>query len=272
MWGGFDVSEEIESQDIVGEETVRRTRLETEALVLGYAMSRLDEAYLSERGLSGWQQAYREAAAALCEPAASFNNLRDEFDPVHPNSRKGWRNRPLRPTRLRVIDELQGVSDDALLELVARILSRDEEAVAEAVDALAVVTRIPHNVAERLLTGRRAEEFFLENARRLTQIEPADLVDQRQQACGFDFGVRGEPHLAFEVKGLKPLRGGIQFTDREWREAKSRRGDYRLVVVGNLAAEPVARVFPDPYAGLGASCTWQTSVAAVWRSVVSVID
>lgn len=259
-------------QDTERTEEVTRTRLETEALVLGYAMSRLDAVYLSGRGLHGWQEAYREAAAALSEPPASFNNLRDEFDPVHPNSRKGWRNRPLRPTRLRIIDELQDVSDDALLELVSRILSRDEEAVAEAVDALAVVTRIPHNVAERLLTGRRAEEFFLENVKRLTQIEPADVVDCRQQACGFDFGVRGEPRLAFEVKGLKPLRGGIQFTDREWREAKSRRGNYRLVVVGNLAAEPVARVFTDPYAGLEASCTWQTSVAAVWRSVVSVAD
>jgi hypothetical protein len=258
------------SKDVVGELNTGRTRLETEALVLGYAMSRLDESYLSGRGLQGWQQAFHEAAAALSEPPASFKNLRDEFDPVHSNPRKGWRHRPLRPTRLRVIDELQEVSDDALLELVARILGRDEEAVAEAVDALAVVTRIPHNVAERLLTGRRAEEFFLENAKRLTQIEPADMVDCRQQACGFDFGVRGEPRLAFEVKGLKPLRGGIQFTGREWREAKIRRDDYRLVVVGNLAAEPVAQVFPDPYGTLKASCTLQTSVTAIWRSVVSV--
>ena len=249
---------------------VKRTRLETEALILGYAMSRLDEAYLAGRGLQRWSQAYREAADALSEPAASFNNLRDEFDPIHPNSRLGWHKRPLRPTRLRVIAELQDVSDDALLELVACILRREEESIVEAVDALAIIPRTAYNVAERLLTGRRAEEFFLENASRLVQVHLSEILDLRQAACGFDFGVRGQPHLAVEVKGLKPLRGGIQFTDREWREAKSRRDDYRLVVVGNLAAEPVAQVFPDPYGTLDASCTLQTSVTAIWRSVVSV--
>jgi hypothetical protein len=250
--------------------TLTRTRLETEALILGYAMSRLDEAYLSGRHLSRWSEAYKEAADALSEPAASFKNLRDEFDPIHPNSRLGWHKRPLVPTRLRIIAELQDVSDDALLELVSCILRREEEAIVEAVDTLAIVPRTAYNVAERLLTGRRAEEFFLQNTWMLVQTVPADIVDVRQEACGYDFGVRGEPRLALEIKGLKPLRGSIQFTDREWREAKIRRTDYRLVVVGNLAAAPSAQVFADPYGTLDTSCTLQTSVSAVWSSIVTV--
>ncbi len=249
---------------------VSRSRLETKALVLGYAMSRLDTVYLSRRGLKRWSDAYKEAAEALSEPAASFNNLRDEFDPIHSNARLGWHKRPLRPTRLRIVAELQEISDDALLELVACILRREEEPILEAVDALAFVPRTAYNVAERLLTGRRAEEFFLRNSRALVQFETADIIDRRLDACGFDFGVRQQPFLAIEVKGLKPLRGGIQFTDREWREAKSRRENYKLVVVGNLAADPVAQVFSDPYRVLNASCTLQTSVSAVWRSIVSV--
>ena len=248
----------------------KRTRLETEALVLGYAMSRLDTGYLENRKVKTWQQAYREASLALSKPPATFDNLRDEFDPIHPNQRQGWRNRPMRPTRERVVSELSEVSDEALSEMVARILQRDEEAVVEAIDALALTTKIPANVAERLLTGRRAEDYFLENSLCLVNAPPAEIVDLRLSAGGFDFGIRNHPEIAVEVKGLKLKSGGILFTDREWREARQRRQNYLLIVVGNLAAEPVAQVIPDPHSALVANCTLQTSVTAVWRSSVSL--
>jgi hypothetical protein len=244
--------------------------LEIGALVVGYAMSRLDGGYLLARGCTTWRQAYAEAGGALNEASASFKNLRDEFDPIHPNPRRGWHQRPLRPDRQRVLDELQEVSDDALLELVARVLGRDDESTAEAVDSLAVTTRVAHNVAERLLTGRRAEEYFLTHTQPLLDIAPADVIDFRQAARGFDFGIRGRDETAIEVKGLKERRGGIQFTDREWSEAKYRGGDYLLVVVGNLIAEPVAQVIPDPHSILDARCSYQKSISAVWRSVVDV--
>lgn len=251
-------------------ESVRRSRLETSALVVGYAMSRLDDNYLSARGFRTWRQAYGEAADALHEPSASFKNLRDEFDPIHPNPRRGWHRRPLRADRQRVLDELQEVSDDALLELVARILVRDDEATEEAIVSLAVTTRVAHNVAERLLTGRRAEEYFLAHTRPLLGVNACDILDFRQAARGFDFGIRGRQEKAVEVKGLKAWRGDIQFTDREWSEAKCRGDDYLWVVVGKLIAEPAAQLIPNPHARLDARCTYQKSVSAVWRSVVEV--
>ena len=156
------------------------------------------------------------------------------------------------------------------MELVARILNREEEATVEAIDSLSVVTHIAHNVAERLLTGRRAEEYFLENCNRLVGIARADLLDFRQSARGFDFGVDKRPELAIEIKGMKKMRGGIQFTDREWSEAKYRRGDYWVVIVGNLAAHPVARVIRDPYVAIEVRCSYQKSVTAIWRSTVNV--
>lgn len=251
-------------------EEFTRTRLETEALVIGYAMSRLDTKYLVAHQYQTWQDAFRDAAQSLSEPAASFKNLRDEFDPVHPNPRRGWYQRSLRPNRQRVLDEMQEVSDDALLELVRRILQHDQEATVEAIDALAVVTRRPANVAERLLTGRRAEEYFLAHCEQLIQIEANAIIDLRQSALGFDFGIAGQPERAVEVKGLKPMSGGILFTDREWSEAKYRRDNYWLIVVGNLAADPMVRVVRDPHAALTVHCTYQTSVTAVWRSTFSV--
>lgn len=247
-----------------------RTRVITEAIIIGYAMSRLDAEYLRLRQLKTWREAFQEAAAATGQPADSFNNLRDEFDPLHDNPRRGWHQRQLRPNRQRVLDDLHEVSDDGLMVLVEHILAGDRESVIEAVDALAAVPRVPHNVAERLLTGRRAEDFFLLHCQRLVHVSPADVLDLRLSAQGFDFGVKDRPEQAIEVKGLKQTRGDIQFTDREWSEAKRRQENYRLVVVANLAAEPTAKVFIDPYRHLEATSSVQTSVSVVWRSTVSV--
>src|SRR5258706_10724960 len=91
---------------------LKRTGLETEAIVIGYAMSRLDIRYLSARKFSTWKEAYREATNVFSNPIATFKNLRDEFDPIHANIRRGWQ-RPLRADRERVINELKEVSDEA---------------------------------------------------------------------------------------------------------------------------------------------------------------
>ena len=247
-----------------------RARLETEAIVIGYAMSRLNKSYYSARGFVTWKRAYAEAGAALTRPPQTFKNLRDEFDPVHSNVREGWKNRSLRSDRQRVLDELADVSDEALLELVDRILRRDESATEEAIDALAVVNKVAYNVAERLLTGRRAEEYFLEHCTSLVQVARAGILDMRQNACGFDFGVQESRDIAIEVKGIKQYSGDIQFTDREWSEAKIRRENYWVVVVGNLEAVPAPRVIRDPHAVLSVTSRFRRSIAVEWRSRVVV--
>ncbi|MEZ4726973.1 MAG: DUF3883 domain-containing protein [Caldilineaceae bacterium] len=247
-----------------------RTRLETEVIVIGYAMSRLDQQYLIARNCSTWQAAYHEAAMVLEKPPQTFNNLRDEFDPIHPNPRQGWHNRTMRASRLKVVDELQDLDDDALLALVDRILQRDEESIGEAIDSLAVVNRIAHNVAERLLTGRRAEEYFLANVQTILQISSQHLIDLRHTACGYDFGVTDEPDWAIEIKGMKETRGAIQFTDREWREAKVRKSDYWVIVIGNLAYQPVFDVFRNPHRLLTIKSRYRQTVAVDWIATVSL--
>jgi Domain of unknown function (DUF3883) len=251
-------------------EDQKRSRINTEAIIVGYAMSRLDRAYWSARNCVTWEQAYAEAASTLARPPDTFKNLRDEFDPVHSNPRRGWHQRLLRPDRQRILDELKDVSDDAILELVDHILKRDEEAVAEAVDSLAVVNRIAHNVAERLLTGRRAEEYFLHHSEPLIHVPSKDILDCRQSACGYDFGVQDRYEWAIEVKGIKQLHGAIQFTDREWSEAKLRRADYWVIVVGNLAAHPIPRIIRDPHSSLKVHSKYRQSITVEWHSTVSV--
>lgn len=247
-----------------------RKRLETVAIVVGYAMSRLDDRYLRSQGVRTWKAAFDRAAKALGVRATSLKNLRDEFDPFHGNLRKGWRHRPLRPNRQRVMGDLSEVSDDALLESVNRILGGDETATEDLLDSLIEVRPAVHNVAERLLTGRRAENLFLSNCESWAGIPRSEILDRRDSALGFDFAVTGLPERAIEVKGLKGNSGAILFTDREWSEAKVRQAEYWLVVVGNITATPAFRLLKDPQRVLTVQCRYQRSVAAVWTSRVTL--
>lgn len=247
-----------------------RKRLDAVAIVVGYAMSRLDERYLRSQGIRTWKAAFARAGKALQVQPASLKNLRDEFDPFHDNSRKGWWHRPLRANRQRVMGDLSELSDDALLECVDRILRRDETATDELLDSLVEVRSPGYNVAERLFTGRRAENLFLENCESWIGVQRPQVLDRRDSALGFDFAVEGVPGRAIEVKGLKGLSGAIQFTDREWSEAKVRRDDYWLVVVGNIEATPMFRLWKDPQRVLIAQCRYQRSVAALWTSRVTL--
>jgi hypothetical protein len=246
------------------------SKLQTEAIIVGYAMSRLDSQFLAAQRVTSWRIALERASRVLHVPASSLKNLRDEFDPFHSNPRKGWRNRPLRPSRQRVLSDLCDVSDDALLECVNRILSGDKSSADEIVESIQQVSRPAYNVAERLLTGRLAEEFFLARCQDIVGIARRRIVDHRFSAIGFDFGVRGRPEHAIEVKGIKRMKGALQFTDCEWGEAKARQKDYWLVVVGNLEGIPQAKVWRDPHASLDARCRYQTSLTASWISQVSL--
>jgi hypothetical protein len=243
-----------------------------EAIVVGYAMSRLDALFLKATGYAHWRTAFLKTGRELGIPPASIKNLRDEFDPFHPNNRQGWHKRPLRVTRQKVMGDLCDVSDEALVELVRRILAHDEEASKEVIRPIMAGPRPAANVAERLLTGRRAETYFMEHCAEALHVARRDLLDLRDSALGFDFGVRDKPQQAIEVKGIKSVKGDILFTDREWREAGIRACDYWLVVVGNLASRPVFRVWMNPRATIQAQCRYQSSVTAAWRSRVTLAN
>lgn len=244
--------------------------IETDAIIVAYAMSRLDTEFLLRFGFGSWRAAFALTGKQLGVPPASMKNLRDEFDPIHPNARQGWHKRPLRPNRQRVLGEFCDTSDEALLEIVSRILRRDPE-VEELISRPLTETRIrAENVAERLRTGRLAEEFFLTHTERICGISRPRVLDMRNEARGFDFGVSDLPALAIEVKGLKALRGDVLFTDHEWDQATRRTSDYWLIVIGSIESAPQARVIKHPVGTLQAISTLRQSTVISWRASVAV--
>jgi len=247
-----------------------KKRLEVKAIVIGYAMSRLDTVYLESFGYSTWKDAFEDASRSLGESPSNFKYLRDEFDPFHMNPRKGFRRRNIRPTRQAVLSDMRDVSDEALVALVRSLLLGKNDESMEAIDSLARLTNVTANVAERLLTGRRAEEYFLENSYAILEVEKERLLDLRNAALGYDFGVLHDANKAIEVKGMKSRKGEILFTDREWIEAKKRRCDYRVVVVANLASVPRVLVIANPFENLEIQCRYQKTITANWTTSISV--
>lgn len=167
----------------------------------------------------------------------------------------------MQPDRHRIMGQLSGASDAALLEMIDSILAHDPDAVQEVVTPLSRPAERIHDMAERLRAGRLAEAFFPDNPEKIADVSAALILDHREPARGYAFGVRKRDGIAIEVEGLKQMRGGILFTDRGWSGAKARRADDRLVVVGNIESSPVAKLSPDPTTTLRAECGYQTAIA-----------
>jgi hypothetical protein len=247
-----------------------RKLIEIDAIIVAYAMSRLDVDFLKRFSYKSWQEAFKDTGACLGIRPASMKNLRDEFDPIHPNSRMGWHKRPLRPNRQRVLGEFCEASDEAVSELVSRLLRGDKEVEDLVSRPIAASRARVENVAERLRTGRLAEEYFLANSERICGFSPNELVDCRQEARGFDFGVKRESRLAIEVKGLKLTRGQILFTDHEWQQAIRRQEHYWLVVVGSLERQPRGMLIKHPSSSIRVVSSVRQSTVLSWNASVAL--
>jgi Protein NO VEIN, C-terminal len=247
-----------------------RQAINYESLIVAYAMSRLDQRFLSALAQSSWRAAFAWAGERIGVKASSLKNLRDEFDPIHSNSRRGWVSRPMRRDRAEIVTNFSELPDAELMEVVRGVLSRDPTVEDQIVEPLADAHQRIANVAQRLRTGRLAEEFFFHNSADICGVITADLLDERQSAQGYDFAVRPRPSLRIEVKGLTSRTGDIVFTDLEWRVAREVRRDYWLVVVGCLASQPAAKVYTDPHRILRATEVIEQVQRVSWRSRVSV--
>ena len=245
--------------------------IELDAIIVAYAMSRFDKDFLQRFSFNSWREAFHDTGCRLGVRPASMKNLRDEFDPIHPNERKGWHMRPLRPNRQRVLAEFCEASDEALAEVVSRLLRGDQEVEEVVTKPLAAGSSYPcRECCRKAPDGALAEEYFLGHSERICGLSPSALVDYRFEACGFDFGVKHESRLAIEVKGIKASRGDILFTDCEWRQAARRKADYWLVVVGALDNKPRPLLVKHPYAALDAISSIRHSAVVSWRASVAV--
>lgn len=222
-------------------------------LVVAYFLSR-EDTWAYEALEFGTQSDTHEAISErLRVPKNTVKNWRDEFDAVHDNSRKGWYQRPLRPSRVQVVEQFEGVSREALLHYVQRLLGLfDTEIEVDAsVDALATAfDKYEPDKARpsaRAATGHRAEEYFVSWFESGASERSGTIVDRRYSGEGYDFELQTNGLSEyFEVKGLAEDSGSISMTRNEFLAARHYKDRYHLALVLGLAHRPRVVIVSDP--------------------------
>lgn len=249
-----------------------KPRISEQALIIAYGLARLSEKGISALGCTTWTDCFEYVGTVLHEKPSSIKLLRDEFDALLPTPRKGWHKREPYESRARICEQLNDVSSDLLIQMMKAILAQGENLESKAENDPEEFVGRPEstsNPTERLLTGRRAEEFFIENCETILGVSSSALVDTRLGACGFDFALENTESLTIEVKGIKLASGAILFTEREWEEALKRGENYVLVVVTKLGSEvPGWKMIKNPATNLAFKSREVKAIQLQWTAFV----
>jgi hypothetical protein len=206
--------------------------------------------------------------------ASTIKQTRDQFDTLF-EIRAGWYQRPLPPSRRKVVDAFGAMSELALRSFVQDALaSRDFAKSSAGQDLLYAVTGpagkgevIREPMIQRGATGKRAEEFFLKKFEARETRFSGDLFDARDYGAGFDFQIRQALSTVFvEVKGMVAEKSGVLFTDKEWERANEKGNDYFAALVSRVGGNdprldiimnPAAIFRPKRYSGTSVTVSWQ---------------
>ena len=93
------------------------------SIVIAYYLSRRDKEGLNVLGYNTFSKAFKEIGEIIGENPNNLKNMRDDFDPLFPNERKGWHQRDLSASRQEVFDKFSKMSDLDLDEYVKGLLN-----------------------------------------------------------------------------------------------------------------------------------------------------
>ncbi|HZS04730.1 MAG TPA: DUF3883 domain-containing protein [Blastocatellia bacterium] len=198
--------------------------------------------------------------------------MRDEFGPFHGNPRLGWHKRPPHPSRVKVIEAFQYLSEEELRDVVLEILtSPDPQTSGGLTEIIEPISKLQDSAKSKSVfivrgpTGRKAEEFFISQFAGTARPVPRELIDTRDRGCGYDFEIKDGPVTYFiEVKGLDGDSGGVLFTSKEWDVAKKNGDRYFLAVVRNVSGHPSVQFIRNPAQGLNAKKNIYITVQVSW--------
>lgn len=215
------------------------------AILVGLFLSRFDRYALESFGFTGFQQAYNVLGFSIGVKPNSINNYRDEFDPYFPNERKGWHKRELRDYCKEYMDATTDMSFDEFYNVIKSFLDGGIIDESDIVKERRSLSR--EFMANRLITGKAAEEYFVMNYQSIDIFHNYELQDTTQMGCGFDFKLsHAQKHFYVEVKGVNEKAGSILMTEKEHSVADDLRTLYCLFIVSNFRETPEHHLFFNP--------------------------
>ncbi len=240
------------------------------ALYISYYLSRFNDEALKNLGYKSWNEAYEVIGDKLKVKKLSIRNWRDEFDPLF-GHRAGWYQRPMSPSRMKVVQALEDLNEQAIRAIVEDILSGTFQNNEEEKNQLLNIIvdddkrKTDSKFIVRGPTGRLAEEYFINYFKKTKIPIHGDLIDCRDLGVGYDFRVENENNTIFiEVKGLSDIAGGILFTSKEWTVAKKEGYNYYLCIVYNLGEEAEIKFINNPAQKLKPQKNIYTTIQISW--------
>jgi len=223
-----------------------------EKLILtGLFLSKFGSLGLRKLGFRNYAEAYNVVGYALGSRPSSIKNYRDEFDPIFPNSRKGWHKREIREYCKSVLDEYKDLDFESFTGLIQSFAGYDENTWS-AVETKGDREERASGFAKRLITGLAAERYFESVHSSLPEFQGYGIENTTQLGCGYDFKLsreRNKDFLAVEVKGIRETVGSVSLTPREYEVATELRDRFYLFVVKNFQKEPYHELFLNPTGG-----------------------
>lgn len=222
-----------------------------EKLILaGLFLSKFDELGLKKLGFETFTEAFNVIGYALGGKPASIKNYRDEFDPLFPNPRRGWHQRPLRSHCQKMLNLFKDVDIDSFTGTIKSFASHDEGILSE---IACKDDEEPEEsaFAKRLITGLAAEHYFEAMHPSVPQFEGYAVENTTRLGCGYDFRLRDErsdEFLAIEVKGLQGRNGILSLTPKEYETATVLSDRFFLFVVKNFRETPYHDIYQNPVA------------------------
>ncbi|MDD5079749.1 MAG: DUF3883 domain-containing protein [Candidatus Omnitrophica bacterium] len=213
------------------------------SLIIAYYISRYDRAGIRNLGYATFVGAYRDIGKRLGIKASSISNMRDEFDPIHDNNRVGWYQRPMSPSRCRIVEMFSSISEPTLRDIVRDVIKGEQSVSNTLSELLEKATLFPDGKKRKQIlrgpTGRKAEQLFENSFHKGLTPFAGEFIDCRDLGEGYDFRINMDDGEVFiEVKGLDGYTGGVVFTDKEWRIAGTKGDRYYLVVVAGISDKP----------------------------------
>ena len=136
------------------------------ALIVAYYLARFNRKGLEKLGYPTFKAAFTDVGLRLEVKENYIKLSRDEFDPLF-EWRKGW-DRPMRRQIISVVEAFQDLDFEGLHSIVKSIINKSPYFYEEdATKLLSVInseedTELAKYNALRTLTGKKAEEFFIE--------------------------------------------------------------------------------------------------------------
>jgi hypothetical protein len=228
---------------------MKRLSLREKSILTGLYLSKFDSEGLRRLGFESFTEAFNVIGSALGVRPASIKNYRDEFDPLFPNTRKGWHKRSIRNYCKDVYDAFGALDLESFSDFLKRIVYGED-------DPGVLMEEVEKNrgdecsFAKRLITGQAAEQYFRSEYKNLTLFKNFELEDTTRLGCGFDFKVFSTAiFYAIEVKGLSASSGSIALTDKEYSVASIMKERFFLFVVKNFKENPFHEMYQDPLNG-----------------------